>query len=836
MPLDASPSSPTPAPNRSSMSTALKQAEQRLAMAERIAHIGQWMLDLRDAQLDYSGEFAGILGLPPQARMALADFKSRFTPEFQERLVQLLQQCSQHGIPFEEEMQIEALSGRKWVRIACEPVLPKRGQIKLLQGMLQDITLHKQAQQETLRLAMRLSTTLASITEAFVTLDRQCCFTYLNQESERLLRHTTAELQGREIWEVMVNDKHQRLRQELQRAVATGRQAEFEDFYPGLGKWLEVRAYPYVEGLAVYLRDVSTRRKSQEQLMLLETCISRLNDIVLIAEALPARELVPYIVFVNQAFEQHTGYSRHEVLGQTPRKLLGPGSAQDELQRMARSLMRKRPTRSELLIYRKDGSCFWLELEVVQVPVTTGELMHWVAVGRDITQRKNADQAIHQLAFYDPLTNLPNRLMLLNRLEQVMGQGAHLRPQGALMFIDVDKLKVVNDTLGHHKGDLLLQQVALRLSACVADTDTVARLGGDEFVVLLEDLGDDVAGAARQARRLGEKVLEQLREPFDLGGHQHYTTSSIGVTSLNRAHDSVAEVLKQADLAMYQAKTTGRNSLCFFDPEMQAAVNANAAVSSELHAALRTQQFVLHYQPQINRHGRVTGVEALLRWRHPKRGLVMPADFIPVAEETGLILPLGQWALATACEQLAAWAQSPHAKSLSIAVNVSVRQFRHPDFVDQVIAEIRRTGIKPERLKLELTETLLADGMDVTLARMGTLKALGVTLALDDFGMGYSSLSALKRLPLDQLKIDKGFVSEVLTDPTDAAIARTIITLAHSLKLEVMAEGVENQAQQDFLIAEGCDHFQGYMFAKPLPIEQLEAYLQAHQPAQLAIK
>ncbi len=258
---------------------------------------------------------------------------------------------------------------------------------------------------------------------------------------------------------------------------------------------------------------------------------------------------------------------------------------------------------------------------------------------------------------------------------------------------------------------------------------------------------------------------------------------------------------------------------------MQAAVNANAAASSELHTGLRRQEFVLHYQPQVDRQGCVTGVEALLRWQHPRRGLVMPADFIPMAEESGLILPLGQWALATACEQLATWAHWPPAAGLSIAVNVSVRQFRHPDFVDQVMAEIRRTGVKPEHLKLELTETLLADGMDVTLARMGTLKALGVTLALDDFGMGYSSLSALKRLPLDQLKIDKNFVAEVLTDRADAAISRTIITLAHSLNLEVVAEGVETQAQLDFLIAQGCNQFQGFLFSEPLSIGELETYL-----------
>ena len=795
-------------------------------MVERIAQTGSWTVNLKSPQrLSFSTGFTAIVGLLPDESITLDALKDRFAPEFQDRANWLLYQCSGYGIGFDEELQIDTPTARKWVRLACEAVQDARGQTKSLQGMLQDISARKQIQKETLHLTMQLTTTLASITEAFVTLDRQCCFTYLNPASEQLLRHNTSELMGKEIWLVLVNDKNQRLRQELQRSIATSRQLEFEDFYPGLGKWLEVRASPFAEGLAVYFRDISKRRKSQEQLMLLETCVSRLNDIVLIAEAQPAHRKVPYIVFVNHAFEQHTGYNRHEVLGQTPGKLLGPGAARDEFKRMSRLLARHRQSRSELLIYRKNGSCFWLELEIIEVAATADELTHWVAVGRDITQRKFNADAIHQLAFYDPLTSLPNRLMLLNRLEHVMSQSVAMRRNGALMFVDVDKLKVLNDTLGHHKGDLLLQQVAERMARCVDATDTVARLGGDEFVVLLEDLGEDAAAATLKTRLLAEKILAQLREPFDLAGHQHYTTSSIGVTSLAGPHDNVSEVLKQADLAMYQAKTTGRDTLCFYEPDMQSAVNANAALSSELHTGLRRQEFVLHYQPQVDRQGRVTGVEALLRWQHPRRGLVMPADFIPMAEESGLILPLGGWALATACEQLAAWAQCPQAAGLSIAVNVSVRQFRHPDFVDQVMAEIRRTRIRPQYLKLELTETLLADGMDITLARMGTLKALGVTLALDDFGMGYSSLSALKRLPLDQLKIDKNFVAEVLTDPADAAISRTIITLAHSLKLQVVAEGVETQAQQDFLVAQGCDQFQGFLFSPPLPIQEMNDYL-----------
>jgi diguanylate cyclase (GGDEF)-like protein len=433
---------------------------------------------------------------------------------------------------------------------------------------------------------------------------------------------------------------------------------------------------------------------------------------------------------------------------------------------------------------------------------------------------------IRHLAFYDALTDLPNRQLLLDRLQQALAASARSGQHGALMFIDLDNFKTLNDTLGHHMGDQLLQKVASRLTRSVRKTDMVARLGGDEFVVMVDDLSTDPDAAAYKARALAEKVLNTLREPFQLTGHQHFSTPSIGVTSFNGDQNDVSELLKQADLAMYQAKSLGRNTVCFFDPGMQDTVSANATVSSDLRVALREQQFVVYYQPQVDRVGVIKGVEALVRWQHPERGLVTPIEFIPVAEDTGLILPLGQWVLETACEQLAAWANRPQTASLSIAVNVSVRQFRHPDFVDMVMAAIQRTGIRPHRLKLELTESLLADRMEITIDKMGMLKALGVTLSLDDFGVGYSSLSVLKRLPLDQLKIDKGFVADVLTDPNDAAISRAIIALAQSLSLQVVAEGVETQEQRDFLAYQGCDQFQGHLFSRPLPIEALDAMLE----------
>lgn len=799
-----------------------------LDMAERIAHIGSWSVDLPGQQLRHSDEFAAVLGIPKGHPVTLDEMAAQYTPEFRSGISARIERCGQTGAPFDEEMQIMPTARtRKWVRTVGEAVRGEDGQIIRIQGVLKDISDQKQAQRETLRLAMRLTTTLASITEAFVTLDRQCCFTYLNQESERLLQRTTGDLLGKEVWQEWVGDEGLRLKQLLQQSLTTNRRVEFEDFYPIIGKWLEVRAYPFAEGLAVYFRDVTERRKSQEQLMLLKTSISRLNDIVVIAEASPTNELAPRIVFVNDAFEQYTGYGCDEVLGNSPRMLLGPDPQMSELRRMFAALEQHRQVRSELIIHKKDGSWFWVELEIVFVTATSGQLTHWVAVGRDITERKAAEDEIHHLAFYDPLTELPNRQLLLDRLEHVLVQSVRTQHQGALMFIDLDNFKVLNDTLGHHKGDLLLQKVAARLSSCVRKTDTVARLGGDEFVVMLEDLGEDPDAAAERARIVAEKVLTYLREPFDLDGQQHYASASMGVTSLNGQQASVSELLKQADLAMYQAKTLGRNTVCFFDPDMQCAVSAKAAISSDLRIGLREKQFRVYYQPQVDRDGRVTGVEALLRWLHPEQGLVVPAKFIPIAEDTGQILPLGQWALETACEQLAAWAGRPATANLSIAVNVSVSQFRHPDFVDMVMEAIQRIGIRPHLLKLELTESLLADRMEITLAKMGTLNALGVTLALDDFGMGYSSLSVLKRLPLDQLKIDKSFVADVLSDPNDAAISRAIIALAHSMNLQVMAEGVETQAQRDFLIKQGCHHFQGYLFSPPLPIEQLEAYLLA---------
>ena len=803
-------------------------ARPLLALLEHAAGAGTWVFDRSNGRLTWSESLAVLLEVPHDAATLYADPLDFYAPESRERMTAALHACRTLGAAFDEEAEIITASQRRvWVRSLGQAVLGNGGTVLRMEGVLQDLTLKKRDQQASSSLTMQLSTTLASITDAFVTLDREGRFTYVNLETERLLGRSSGELLGQRIWHELDIKGSGRTRSEIIKAMNGEKHLEFEEFYAALGKWLELRAYPFEEGLAVYIRDVSDRRQSQEQQLLLMTSISRLNDMVFITEAKTLNAPGPRIVFVNDAFERLTGYSREEVLGQTPRLLQGPLTQRGELDRIRAALQQAQPVCAELINYKKNGELFWLELDIVPVDYFDRGLTHWVAVARDITARKGAEDEIEHLAFYDTLTQLPNRQLLMDRLQHALSQGARHTKIGALMFIDLDNFKVLNDTLGHSEGDLLLQQVAARLSGCVRITDTVARLGGDEFVVMLEDLGDDPQVAADKTQVVGQKILAALSEPYDLAGHPHHSTCSIGITSFSQDQQSIGDLLKQADLAMYQAKAQGRNAVCLFDPMMQAVASASAGLDMELRQGLRNHEFLLHYQPQVGRDGRMVGVEALIRWKHPERGLVFPDAFILHAEESGLILPLGQWALETACAQLARWAAHPETKRLSIAVNVSARQFRDPEFVELVMRTIQKHGVRARRLKLELTESSLATGIEVTIAKMGRLKRAGVTLSIDDFGMGYSALSYLKRLPLDQLKIDRNFIKDLLTDPNDAAIARTIIGLAQSLGLDVMAEGVETEAQRQFLARHGCENYQGHLFCKALPLYELEAFMHA---------
>ena len=467
------------------------------------------------------------------------------------------------------------------------------------------------------------------------------------------------------------------------------------------------------------------------------------------------------------------------------------------------------------------GQPYWIAISGIPMYDSAGRFRGYRGIGRDISPRKLAEDETQRLAFYDTLTGLPNRRLLMDRLSQLMALSVRSQQQGALLFIDLDNFKDLNDTLGHDVGDQLLHQVAVRLTSCIRTTDTAARFGGDEFVVMLEGLSENAGEAAAQAERIAEKILHQLNQPYELIGKQHSSTPSIGIALFSGNQPGADELLKRADVAMYQAKAAGRNTLRFYDPEMQATVVARAQLTADLRQGLLHDELKLHFQPLVDQSGSVTGYEALVRWQHPQRGVIPPGDFIELAEETGLILPIGLWVLQAACRQLLAWSAHAATRALTLSVNVSARQFRRPDFAEQVLQTVREIGADPQRLKLELTESVLLNDVEDAIGKMSQLRDAGVRFALDDFGTGYSSLAYLKRLPLDQLKIDQTFVRDVLTDPNDAAIVRTILALARSLDLVAVAEGVESQGQLQFLREQGCSVFQGYLFGRPRPIEEL---------------
>jgi diguanylate cyclase (GGDEF)-like protein/PAS domain S-box-containing protein len=587
--------------------------------------------------------------------------------------------------------------------------------------------------------------------------------------------------------------------------------------------WLSVSWVPISDAKGALIgfrtsgRDITERKQVEAELRIAAVAFDSL-------EGMMVTDASGTILRVNSAFTECTGYTAEEIVGKTPRVLQSGRHDATFFREMWNTIHRAGGWQGEIWDRRKNGEVYPKWLTISAVVGDNGVVSHYVGTHHDITERKIAEERIKELAFFDALTRLPNRTLLLDRLKEAMTASAGRKACGALLFIDLDHFKTLNDTLGHDKGDLLLQQVARRLARSVREGDTVARVGGDEFVVVLDSLDEWREEATRQTEAVGEKILAVLGEPYELDDVEYRSTASMGATVFRGHQASIDELLKQADLAMYKSKERGRNALCFFDPSMQTVVVERAALEAGLRRAIHENQFLLHYQAQVVDGERVTGAEALVRWQHPQRGIVPPADFIPLAEETGLILALGNWVLEAACAQLARWAMNPDTAHLTIAVNVSAQQFREPDFVGKVLTAIAQTGARASRLKLELTESVLVDNVQDIIGKMSALKARGVVFSLDDFGIGYSSLSYLKLLPLDQLKIDQSFVRDILVDPNDAAIARTIVALAQSLGLGVIAEGVETQAQRDFLASVGCHAYQGYYFCRPLPIEGFEAF------------
>ncbi|WP_175443063.1 bifunctional diguanylate cyclase/phosphodiesterase [Halofilum ochraceum] len=672
----------------------LRESRALQDIAGRSARVGGWVYHIAEDRVACSDVVCAIHELSPGSTATLEQALAFYAPESRERMRAVIESSIQDGTAYDEEAELIGASGRHLhVRAIGEAVRDSAGRVVQLRGALQDITEHKRARQEVERLAERVSRTLESITDAFFTVDGEWHITYANREAERLIGVSREAVLGKSLWAEFPDLIGTLAEHEYRRAMAENQAVTFEFHYESVGSWFEINAYPSEEGLAVYFRD--------------------------------------------------------------------------------------------------------------------------------ITERKRAQEEIEFLALYDPLTGLPNRRLLLDRLEHALHAVRRGASKGAVLFLDLDQFKTLNDTLGHDMGDRMLKQAAERLDPCVRTSDCVARFGGDEFAVILEGLDTDIRAAGDDAHAVAEKILAELSRPYMLGEHERHTTVSVGITLFgDDPEDTPEDVMKRADLAMYQSKDAGRGTVRLFDPAMRAAVQSRVALEGELREALDRDEIAPWYQPQVDAAGRLIGVEALARWIHPERGSISPAQFIPVAEETGLILPLGERILEAACRDAAAWAQHPETADLSVSVNVSARQFHDAGFTDQVRATLARTGLAPERLWLELTESLLIADVDDTIRTMTTLRADGIRFTLDDFGTGYSSLAYLKRLPLDQLKIDQGFVRDALSDPNDDAIVRTIIVLAHTMGMEAVAEGVETESLRERLATHGCTAYQGYLYSRPLPADE----------------
>nr|WP_229410147.1 EAL domain-containing protein [Massilia timonae] len=585
-----------------------------------------------------------------------------------------------------------------------------------------------------------------------------------------------------------------------------------------------------LKGLAGSLNDVRTSAASLEEgqsllramngeLRLTSAALAGLNEMVLIVKVDERPGAIQPVIFANRAFERRSGYRADEIVGRSMRMLHGPDTDPAVVARIVEAMGKREPVSAELVNYSKTGEPCWVEIEMVPFAGEGGPITHLVVVGRDITERRRSADAIEQLAFFDVLTGLPNRRLLMERLH-AMVEGAHAgRGLGAVLYIDLDNFKSVNDARGHATGDALLKHVAAHLVDAVREGDTVARLGGDEFVILAANLGSDGASATAAAQDLAQKVGKALRRPAMIDNQVYHSSGSIGVALPLRQGQTMHDLLREADTAMYHAKAAGRNGVALFETTMLAAAENMLTLERDLADALARNELALHLQLQVDPAGAPVGAEVLLRWRRADGVLVPPDVFIPVAEETGLIVPLGAWVLRHAC---LAWRELERAgHALPLSINVSPRQFRQPDFVAMVRAVVQETDVPPRQLIFEVTEGLLVDDIDDTVSRMQELAHMGIRFSIDDFGTGYSNLAYLRKMPLYELKIDKGFIRDMPDDSNGTALVQSILAMAGQLGLRVVAEGIETSAQARFLAEHGQPCMQGYLFCRPMPLQDL---------------
>ena len=561
------------------------------------------------------------------------------------------------------------------------------------------------------------------------------------------------------------------------------------------------------------VRDITRRKLTEENLRLAANVFEGSGEAILIADS------EENIISVNKAFTRTTGYTLDEVKGKNPR-FLSSGKHDAEFYRlMWNDINRDGFWQGEILERDKSGRIYPKWMSISAVKDEPGIVTHYISISADISERKTAERNIQSLAYYDVLTSLPNRTLLHDRLGQLIAASHRDKQKFALLFLDLDRFKYVNDSMGHSMGDKLLQAVALRLQECVREGDTVSRIGGDEFIVLLREMDKE------NAARIAEEILSAMLAPYEIGDLQIVAQASIGISLYPDHAQDVDTLIKYADVAMYRVKEEGRNNFQFYSAEMNFHADKLFSMEKDLRLAMERNEFLLHYQPQVNlKQGRVCGVEALIRWQHPETGMIGPDEFIPVAEETGQILSMGEWVLRTACAQLSTW-RKQGLPVFPMSVNLSIRQLRQPHLAKLIGQILEESGLGANDLELEITEGLMMGESQAAMKFLGDMHELGVHLSVDDFGTGYSSLSYLKKLPLDRLKIDQSFVRDITTDENDAAIVRSIISLGHQLNLQVVAEGVETAEQRDFLIKRGCDDMQGYYFSRPLAAKELYSYV-----------
>lgn len=798
----------------------IRKAQTGLADAQRLSAIGSWEWNVQDDTALWSDETYRIFGIErDELNEHRGNFLDMVYPEDRGRVDKGLSDALSGAKRYDTEYRIRLDDGSsKTIHALAEVVRDENGKPLLMHGTVQDITARKQVEENWL--ITQFVTDHAP--ESILWIDEQARIVYANEAASRERGYSNEELLAMSISDINPElpagiwpEHWSKSRQKGYLTFESRHRRKDGYIFP-----VEVSAnfvrFEDKEIIVAYVRNIAERKQAEEKLLINQFVSDHAPDNIMWVDE-KAR-----IVYVNEATCRNYGYAKEELLAKSIFDI-DPGSNPEMWPKHWEQLQQKGTSIFETTHRHKDGDSFPIEISTKSILFEGRELI--VAFMRNIADRKAAEEEIQRLAFYDPLTNMPNRRLLMDRLQHAMATSLRSGLKSALLFIDLDHFKTLNDTLGHDIGDLLLKQVALRLSSCVREGDTVARLGGDEFMLIMEGLSERLVDAASQTELIGKKILANLGKPYQLAGHLYRSTPSIGATVFDEKQTSIEELMKQADIAMYQAKKSGRNTLCFFDPVMQVSVQEHAALERELRIAIEGSDFQLYYHVQVDGANRILGAEALIRWIHSERGLVLPADFIPLAEETGLILPIGDWVLETACAKLKVWQQNELTRNFVLAVNVSARQFRQAEFVAKVRAAIHRHAIDPRLLKLELTESLLLHDIEDIISTMNALHDIGVLFSLDDFGTGYSSMQYLKRLPFDQIKIDQSFVRDIATDPSDKAIVKTIIAIAHTLDLDVIAEGVETREQLKILLNMSCTNFQGFLFCEPIPIEKFEAIL-----------